>query len=110
MRLLLVEDEAALAASLARGLRELSFAVDVVVDVVGYYELAASRPAQVVWVAKSGGDFTSVALALASITDNSAARPYLIKVAPGTYEEPGPHHDLGAPSNYYEPGGITLKD
>jgi hypothetical protein len=46
----------------------------------------APTPAQVVWVAASGGDFTSVVDALASITDASASNPYVIKVAPGTYE------------------------
>jgi hypothetical protein len=52
-------------------------------------------PARIVWVAKSGGNFTSVKAALASIHDNSAALPYLIKIAPGTYTETG---------------GVTLKD
>ena len=44
-------------------------------------------PAHVVWVATSGGNFTSVNAALASITDNSATNRYLIRVAPGTYTE-----------------------
>jgi hypothetical protein len=47
------------------------------------------RPAGVVWVANSGGQFTSVSAALASITDNSPAHRYVIKVAPGTYTETG---------------------
>ena len=47
------------------------------------------RPGGVVWVAKSGGDFTSVKAALASIKDNSAAHRYVVKVAPGTYNETG---------------------
>jgi hypothetical protein len=47
------------------------------------------RPSGIVWVAKSGGDFTSVKAALASITNNSVAHRYVIKVAPGTYVEPG---------------------
>lgn len=47
------------------------------------------------WVAKSGGDFTSVKAALDSITDNSSSKPYLVKIAPGVYTEPG---------------GIALKD
>jgi two-component system copper resistance phosphate regulon response regulator CusR len=42
MRLLLVEDEASLADSLARGLRELSFAVDVVSDGLAVTRLAAT--------------------------------------------------------------------
>jgi hypothetical protein len=53
------------------------------------------RPSGVVWVAPSGGDFTSVKAALASITNNSASHRYVVKVAPGTYNEPG---------------GIDLKD
>ena len=47
----------------------------------------AQNPAQVVWVAKSGGDYTSVNAALASITDNTVANPYLIRIGPGTYTE-----------------------
>ena len=87
--------------------------VDVIIDIVGYYEPSAGgpqgvqgpvgpagaqgqtgatgdpgpRPAQVVWVAKSGGDFTSLTSALASITDNSISKTYVIKVAPGSYAE-----------------------
>ena len=50
-----------------------------------------AAPARVVWVA-TGGDntFPSLSAALASITDNSAATPYVIKIAPGTYTETGP--------------------
>jgi len=85
----------------------------VIIDIVGYYEPSAGgpqgaqgpigpagvqgqtgatgdpgpRPAQVVWVATSGGDFTSLKSALASITDNSALQTYVIKIAPGTYTE-----------------------
>ncbi len=44
-------------------------------------------PQQVVWVATSGGDFTSVQTALDSITDASADKPYLIRIAPGIYTE-----------------------
>ncbi len=76
--------------------------VDLAVDVVGYYETdggggpagppgpagpAAPRPLRVVWVAKSGGDFTSLTAALASITDNDGFHPYLIRIAPGLYAE-----------------------
>ena len=46
---------------------------------------AAPHPANVVWVAKSGGDFTSVKAALASITGTSAAHRYVIKVE-GDYD------------------------
>jgi hypothetical protein len=45
------------------------------------------RPAGVIWVAKSGGQFTSVKAALASITDNGPAHPYVIMVGPGTFVE-----------------------
>jgi len=46
------------------------------------------RKAQnVVVVAKSGGDYTTIGAALAAITTNSSANPFLIKVAPGIYSE-----------------------
>ncbi len=48
----------------------------------------AVSPARVIWVAESGGDFTSLSEAMASIPDdNTAATPYVIKIAPGTYTE-----------------------
>jgi hypothetical protein len=42
---------------------------------------------RVVIVAPSGGDFTSVAAALSSITDASPTNPYLVQVMPGVYAE-----------------------
>jgi hypothetical protein len=47
-----------------------------------------SDPAREVWVAPSGGDFTTVTAALASITDASSTNPYVVRIAPGVYDEP----------------------
>ena len=44
-------------------------------------------PANVIWVATAGGDFTSVQAALDSITDAGPANRYLVQVAPGDYAE-----------------------
>lgn len=52
--------------------------------------------ANVVTVAKSGGDYTSPIAALAAITTASATNPYLVKVMPGVY-------DLGAASLQMKP-------
>jgi hypothetical protein len=82
-----------------------SGSVNVIVDIVGYYIPATGggtqgppgvqgppgpsgvTPQNVIWVAKSGGQFTSLSSAMASITD---ANPHVIMVAPGTYVETAP--------------------
>ncbi|HSL81275.1 MAG TPA: hypothetical protein VLF66_00780 [Thermoanaerobaculia bacterium] len=43
------------------------------------------KPAQILWVSPSGGDFTTLQGALDSITDASASKPYLVRVGPGIY-------------------------
>jgi len=79
---------------------------DIVVDIYGYYIAGsggtgdgqqgpkgdpgedAESPARVIWVADDGtGDFLKLSTALASITDATATKPYVIKIAPGTYTE-----------------------
>ena len=48
----------------------------------------AASPARVIWVAESGGDYTKLSEAMASIPDNNtAATPYVITIAPGEYIE-----------------------
>lgn len=69
------------------GIYNAAGTVQVIVDIVGYYK-AEAKPAQIVTVAKSGGDFTTITAALASITDSGYSKPYVIEVAPGTYTEP----------------------
>lgn len=49
--------------------------------------IPSSHAMNTVNVAKSGGDFTTISQAVASITDDTEANPYVIIVHPGTYEE-----------------------
>ena len=67
---------------------------------------AGVAPARVLWVAESGGDYTTLSAALAAIPGDDVDErreidgemllaatednPYVIKIAPGTYEEVGP--------------------
>lgn len=48
---------------------------------------AAPKPSNVIIVAKSGGQFSSIQAAMNSITSASATNRYLVWVAPGTYDE-----------------------
>jgi hypothetical protein len=51
------------------------------------YALKTQGYKNVVTVAGSGGDHTSLAAALSSISDNSVENRYLVRVAPGVYTE-----------------------
>jgi hypothetical protein len=53
----------------------------------GIDDVGGGAYAQVVVVAKSGGDFTSIQDALNSISDNSSSKHYLVWIAPGVYTE-----------------------
>jgi len=93
----------ALAASGAIAVYNNNGNVNIVIDIVGYYVPITSpsptpgppgppgpsgvTPQNVIWVAKSGGQFTSLSAAMNSINDSN---PHLIMIAPGTYVETAP--------------------
>lgn len=56
----------------------------------------SKKHAQTVVVAKSGGDYTNPATAIAAITDASESKPYVLYIAPGVY-------DLGSSSLTIKP-------
>jgi hypothetical protein len=47
----------------------------------------ANQDSNIIKVAKTGGDYTSIVAALASITDASTTNPYIVSVGPGTFTE-----------------------
>ena len=49
--------------------------------------LDAIAPANVITVSRAGGQYTSIAAAVASITDASETNRYLVRVGPGVYDE-----------------------
>jgi hypothetical protein len=62
--------------------------IDGVQGLRGVPGVDAESPARVIWVADDEtGDYALLSTALDAITDASFAKPYLIKIAPGTYIE-----------------------
>jgi pectin methylesterase-like acyl-CoA thioesterase len=57
--------------------------IDVLVTLGTYFQ----PQARIITVAQSGGDFSSIVDAIESITDASAQQRYVVKVAPGIYNE-----------------------
>ena len=56
-------------------------------DGSAWVDQGESQFQQIVTVAKSGGDYTSIQTAIDSITDESATKVYCVLVYPGTYTE-----------------------
>ena len=61
------------------------FSRTTIADTAAFFE--TFRQKQVITVAKAGGDFASIRDAVLSIVDNSASKPYVVRVAPGVYDE-----------------------
>ncbi len=51
------------------------------------FQLVPTTTAQVVTVGTSGAMYTTISAALASITDATALKPYVIEIGPGVYTE-----------------------
>ncbi len=63
---------------------------DVVIDIAGYFKPPSGsvQPSNIVWVAPSGGNYTTIQAAInAAAAAASAAHPYLVRIAPGIYTE-----------------------
>lgn len=80
--------------------------------------IAQNNP-QIVSVSQTGGDHTSVSQAVATITDASALKPYLVQIGPGVFSEPEivmkPHVHLNGSGNMLTvltaaaPGQVLLR-
>jgi len=55
-------------------------------DISHTHEIYQKKYANIVIVAKSGGDFTDPVSAITSITDATSENPYLVKIMPGVYD------------------------
>jgi hypothetical protein len=65
-------------------------ALDAMIGLTDINYSLASKPENILIVASSNGDFTTIKDAMASITDNSEINRYVIEVAPGIVEEDNP--------------------
>jgi hypothetical protein len=94
--------QSALDAALDRANHTGFQAISTVTDLQTTLEDKAGRPAQTVVVAKSGGDFASIAAAVDSILDADATKPYHVRIEAGAYTEPvivtKPWVSIGGPS------------